>query len=173
MTSSEAAKDLLETIGESASEAIDAGVPSVAAAAAVVAPVTKAVSAIDVGADVGADADAWQVIQVCTRLDAETHPELMAQIHETLAEGHSRVALDLSGTQFFSLAAIQLCMGLARDLAGENGALALVGCSERTKKHFDVYGSLKQITLARTLAELVSDRGAAVVIRPRFSREPR
>lgn len=171
MTSSEAAKDLLETIGETAIEAIDAGVPSVAAAAAVAAPVAEVASGADASTDVGADA--WQVIQVCTRLDAETHPELMMQIHETLAEGYSRIALDLSRTQFFSLAAIQLCMGLARDLAGDDGALALVGCSERTKKHFDVYGSLRQITLVRTLAELVSERDAAVVIRPRSSREPR
>ncbi len=138
--------------------------PSVTAVAAVAAPV--AAPTVDI--------DAWQVIPVRVRLDAETHSELMMQIHEALAEGCNRIALDLTQTQFFSLAAIQLCMGLAKDLAGNDGALALVACNERTKKHFDVYGSLKQITVARSLAELVSTgRTSSVVIRPRSSQAPR
>jgi len=156
MTSTEAAQNL----NELAPEAVDAGAPA-RTMAAVPAPVE------------GSAADAWQVISVRTRLDAETHADLMTQIHEALAEGCSRIALDLSQNQFFSLNAIQLCMGLARDLANDGGSLALIGCSERTKKHFDVYGSLKQIKVVRTIAELVSGRNSSVVIRPRSSQAPR
>lgn len=116
------------------------------------------------------DPDAWQVISVLSRLDAETLSMLMTDIHECLATGARRIALDLTKNEFFSLNAIQLCVGLARDLDADEGRLALVGCGERTKKHFDVYGSLKQITVVRTLAELVAGNASSLVIRPRFSR---
>jgi anti-sigma B factor antagonist len=169
MSSNLAAKNLNDPNGDangsSAGDSIDAGMPGVTAVATLAAPVSST--------STSAGIDAWQVIPVRTRLDAESHPELMGQIHEALAEGCGHIALDLTNNQFFSLAAIQLCVGLARDLAGENGSLALVGCNERTKKHFDVYGSLKQITIARTLAELLTARHASVVIRARSSRESR
>ena len=135
---------------------VDVDVPRVVAAAAIAAPVSLVASASTTAS--ASPVDAWQVIPVRPRLDAESHPELMEQIHEALAEGCNNIALDLTQNLFFSLAAIQLCMGLARDLSNENGALALVGCNERTKKHFDVYGSLKQIKVVRNLSELVSDR---------------
>lgn len=161
MTSSEAAKDLSQPAEDAAPEAADEQMPAIAAVAAVAAPVELA------------GVDAWQVIQVRPRLDSETHADLMTLIHEALAEGCRRIALDLTQNQFFSLNAIQLCMGLARDLANDEGTLALIGCNERTKKHFDIYGSLKQIRVVRTLAELISDRSAVAVMRPRSSQETR
>ena len=170
MSAIEAVKDRVAISGNQtgpaedshSSHLIDVARPSATAVATLAAPVFA-----------GPGVDAWQVIPVRPRLDAESHPELMEQIHEALAEGCGRIALDLTQNQFFSLAAIQLCVGLARDLAGENGQLALVGCNERTKKHFDVYASLKQITVVRTLSELLSDRHSSVVIRGRSSQESR
>jgi anti-anti-sigma regulatory factor len=113
------------------------------------------------------DPEAWQVIAVLPRLDSEHHADLMTEIHSALAEGSRRIALDLTQNRFFSLNAIQLCVSLARDLAGDDGALALIGCGERTKRHFDIYGSLKQITLVRNVSELVSGRTTSVIVRPR------
>ncbi len=162
MTSSEAAKDLSPIAEQAAPEAADEHMPAIVAVATVAAPVA-----------VSAPIEAWQVIPVRPRLDSETHADLMTLIHEALAEGCRRIALDLTQNQFFSLNAIQLCMGLARDLANDEGSLALIGCNERTRKHFDVYGNLRQIKVVRTLAELISERSAVVVMRPNSSQEPR
>ena len=112
------------------------------------------------------ESDAWQVITLLPRLDSSNHSDLMTEIHSALAEGARRVALDLTQNRFFSLNAIQLCVSLARDLAEDDGAFAIIGCGERTKNHFEIYGSLKQITMVRTISELVQGRTHAVVIRP-------
>ena len=133
----------------------------------------SAVSTVPLKA-VGVDPNAWQVITCLPRLDSFNHSDLMQEIHSVLAEGSRYVALDLSQNRFFSLNAIQLCVSLARDLADGDGSFALVGCPERTKRHFEVYASLKQITVVRSVAELVKDRTSSVVIRPRgYSPEAR
>lgn len=119
------------------------------------------------------ESETWQVISILPRLDAENHGALMSEIHAILADGSRRIALDLTQNRFFSLAAIQMCVSLARDLADDGGSLALVGCPERTKKHFDVYGSLKQIIVVRALGELVNERASQVIVRPRSSPEVR
>jgi anti-anti-sigma regulatory factor len=115
------------------------------------------------------DSDAWQVISILPRLDAESHADLMSEIHKVLAGGARYVALDLTQNRFFSLNAIQFCVSLARDLAFDDGRLALIGGGERTKRHFEVYGSLKEITVVRTINELVQGRTNSVVMRPRSS----
>lgn len=109
--------------------------------------------------------DAWQIISILPRLDSSNHSDLMSEVHSVLAEGARRVALDLTQNEFFSLNAIQLCVSLARDLAEDDGHFAIIGCGERTKKHFEIYGSLKQITMVRFVSELVQDRTQAVNIR--------
>ncbi len=110
--------------------------------------------------------DAWQIVTLLPRLGSSNHSDLMTEIHLVLAEGSRRLALDLTQNQFFSLNAIQLCVSLARDLAEDDGGFAIIGCGERTKKHFEIYGSLKQITMVRTVSELVQGRTHAVVMRP-------
>lgn len=133
----------------------------------------SAVSAVPLKV-VSVDPNAWQVITCLPRLDSFNHSDLMQEIHSVLAQGSRFVALDLSQNRFFSLNAIQLCVSLARDLAEDDGSFALVACPERTKRHFEVYASLKQITVVRSVSELVKDRSSSVVIRPRgFSPEVR
>ncbi len=122
-----------------------------------------------VAAAQGFDPEAWQVVTVLPRLDSFNHSELMTEIHSILADGTRRVALDLTQNKFFSLNAIQLCVSLARDLANDDGSFALIGCPERTKRHFEVYGSLKQIIVVRSVTELVQGRTTTVVMRPRVS----
>lgn len=116
-----------------------------------------------------AGAKVWQIITCLPRLDSFNHSDLMQEIHSVLAEGERFVALDLTQNRFFSLNAIQLCVSLARDLAADDGCFALIGCSERTKRHFEVYGSLKQITNVRTVAALVSGPVTTVNVRAKAS----
>ena len=108
----------------------------------------------------------WQVITLKPRVDAFNHADLVAEIHEALAEGSKQIALDLSQNRFFSLNAIQFCMSIARDLYSDGGGLALIGCAERTRRHFDIYGSLKLIRNVRVVDELVTDgAGSSVNVR--------
>lgn len=123
----------------------------------------------DPAAKASIDPNAWQVIPVLPRLDAVNHADLMSEVHAILADGTRRVALDLTQNRFFSLGAIQLCVSLARDLAADDGAFALIGCPERTKRHFEIYGSLKQIRVVRSAGELVQGRNEAVITRRRVS----
>lgn len=110
----------------------------------------------------------WQVITLKPRVDALNHADLVAEIHEALAEGAKKIALDLTQNRFFSLNAIQFCMSVARDLYSDGGGLALIGCAERTRRHFDIYGSMKMIRNVRFVDELVTDgSGSSVNLRPK------
>lgn len=105
----------------------------------------------------------WQVITLKPRVDACNHADLVSEIHEALAEGSKRIALDLTQNRFFSLNAIQFCMSIARDLYADGGGLALIGCAERTRRHFDIYGSLKMIRSVRFIDELVTEGAGSSV----------
>lgn len=114
-------------------------------------------------ASAGISEETWQVITLKPRIDAFNHADLVSEIHEALAEGSKKIALDLTQNRFFSLNAIQFCMSVARDLYSDGGSLALIGCMERTKRHFDIYGSLKQIRIVRSVDELVTDASVGAV----------
>ncbi len=163
MSSAEPIENLKHLISQSV-ETGDAESPRVSMVAASPVPLKSDVDQTPVF-----NPEAWQVITVLPRLDSFNHSDLMTEIHSILAEGTRRVALDLTQNKFFSLNAIQLCVSLARDLANDDGSFALIGCPERTKRHFEVYGSLKQIVVVRSVTELVQGRNATVIMRPRVS----
>lgn len=114
-----------------------------------------------------ANVDAWQVITLKPAIDSVNHADLVQEIHQALAEGAKRIALDLSQNRFFSLNAIQFCTSIARELSFAGGAFALVGCAERTRRHFDIYGSMKQIRSVRFVQDLVMETGVQVNVRSR------
>lgn len=98
--------------------------------------------------------NAWSKIVLKPRVDSFNQGELISEINEALASGATRLALDLSGNRFVSVAVIKICAVTAQKLADQGGIFALLGCPERTKRHFEVYGTLDDIRMVRTEAEL-------------------
>ena len=96
----------------------------------------------------------WHVIHVKSRVDSFTQEELLNEIREAVAQGRKKIALDLKSNRFLSLPAIKGCVEVSKKLAADSGKFALIMCPERTKRHFEIYGSLKHIRVMRSNGEL-------------------
>ncbi len=96
----------------------------------------------------------WQIIHVKARIDAFSQDDLIKEVHNLRAQGHRKIALDLKNNRFLSFNAIRFCSDFSRDLTADSGALVLIGCAEKTKRHFEIYGSLDHIRIIRTELEL-------------------
>ena len=79
---------------------------------------------------------------------------MTAAVRSLRAEGRRRVALDLRGTRFISLAAIQFIVAVAKELDSEGGEVVLVGASDKTLRHFEIYGSLDHARVEKSLQAL-------------------
>ena len=91
----------------------------------------------------------WNLINLKTRVDAGTFDDLQKAVRDLRLQGKTHIALDLRLTKFFSLAAIQFIVSVGRELREQGGEMVLVAPSEKTKRHFEIYGSLKDIRVLR------------------------
>ena len=91
----------------------------------------------------------WAIVVLKPRVDSFNHAELTQELATLFDAGRRCLALDLTGNRFFCLQAIKVCVDMAAKLSENGGAFALVGCNERTRRHFEVYGSLKHILMVR------------------------
>jgi len=96
----------------------------------------------------------WKIIPVKARIDAFSHDDLINEVRNLRAQGQKKVALDLKNNRFLSFNTIRFCSDLSRELIGGGGALVLIGCAEKTKRHFEIFGSLDYIRVIRTALEL-------------------
>lgn len=92
----------------------------------------------------------WNLINLKTRVDAGSFEELQASIRDLRLQGKSHIALDMRLTKFFSVPAIQFIVAVARELKEQGGEMVLVGPNEKTKKHFEIYGSIKDLRILRS-----------------------
>lgn len=102
------------------------------------------------------ESSAWKIIAVKPRIDSFHQNALMDEIRALLASGNKLIALNLRQNRFLSLPVIHFCNTCAKDLANNGGQLVLIGCPEKAKRHFEIYGSLDDIRLVRDLSELNS-----------------
>jgi len=96
----------------------------------------------------------WRIIAVKTRVDSFNQHALMEEMRGLVAQGCNNMALDLKGNRFMSLPAIKFCVEVAEELGRRGGQFALISCPEKTKRHFEIYGSLERIKVVRTIAQL-------------------
>jgi anti-anti-sigma regulatory factor len=96
----------------------------------------------------------WQVIHVKARVDAFNQDALLEEIRGLREQGDKRIAINLKANRFISLPTIKACVGIANELVRDGGSFALVSCPEKTKRHFEIYGSLENIQVYRTDKEL-------------------
>lgn len=95
-------------------------------------------------------ADDWSIIPVKARIDYSTQTELLAEIRRRIESGQIWIALDMRSNRFLSLPAIKGCVDAAKELKSRGGALALAYCPERSRRHFEIYGSLEDIRVLRS-----------------------
>jgi hypothetical protein len=103
----------------------------------------------------------WRLIQVKSRVDFSNQDELAQAIRDLRAQGFKKIALDLRSNRFFSLPSIKICSDIAAELSGERGGgFALISCPEKTRRHFEIYGSLKHIRNVRSERDLDDNHSA-------------
>ncbi len=109
----------------------------------------------------------WYVLVAKVRVDAFNHEALLGQLRAAQASGRKHIGIDLRATRFLSLQAIKFITQFAAELAASGGQLALVAPAEKTKRHFEIYGSLDRILVFRAgeklnieLQEDLSAKGA-------------
>lgn len=100
------------------------------------------------------EANGWRIITVKTRVDSFNQNALIEEIRGLVAQGCNNMALDLKGNRFMSLPAIKCCVETAEVLGRRGGQFALIACPEKTKRHFEIYGSLARIKVVRSAAQL-------------------
>jgi anti-anti-sigma regulatory factor len=83
---------------------------------------------------------------------------LKALLVRSQESGFKHVALDVLTTRFISLQAIQTITHFAESLKANGGVFALVGPAERTKKHFEIYGSLRSITVLKPADVIAAEK---------------
>lgn len=92
----------------------------------------------------------WNLINLKARVDAGSFDDLQVAVRDLRLQGKTHIALDLRLTRFLSLPAIQFIVSVARELKEQDGELVLVGPSEKTKRHLEIYGSIKDVRVIRS-----------------------
>ncbi len=92
----------------------------------------------------------WNLLNLKARVDAGTFDDLQAAIRDLRLQGKTHIALDLRLTRFLSVPAIQFIVAVARELKEQHGELVLVGPSEKTKRHLEIYGSIKDVRVVKS-----------------------
>lgn len=95
----------------------------------------------------------WTILTAKARVDSFNQSELIRELGE-LEKSQKYIAIDLRQNRFLSIPAIRFCVNMAVQLQNEGGQLALIGCTEKTKRHFEIYGSLAHLQLYRSETHL-------------------
>lgn len=114
-----------------------------------------------------AAAGGWHVIVAKSRVDSFNHDALIELLRRAQEQQERRIALDLRATRFLSLAMIQFLVQFAKELAAEGGQFALIAPAEKTKRHFEIYGSLAHITIFREAQSLPIQSRAEIQVEER------
>lgn len=110
----------------------------------------------------------WQLVTLRNRADAPALTEITNELGELVTAGNTHIALDLKNNRFICLQAIYYIVGLAENLANRGGKLVFVSCPEKTKRHFEIYASLKHVDIVRH----ESDLGGEIVRVTRSPQDP-
>jgi len=98
--------------------------------------------------NMSAVSDIW-VFQLEGSLDGKTAPDVQRQVLPN-AEGHSKVILDLTKTDYVSSAGLRMLLLLYRQLKAKGGTIVLVGMSEEIKDVMSNTGLIKFFLVADT-----------------------
>ena len=100
------------------------------------------------------------MVAIVGRLDSSTSPEATRVLTRRIAQGSSRLVLDLTATQYMSSAGLRVLLMIAKQIEGLNGRFVLHGLSARVRDVLDISGLLNELTTCADRSEAVALAGA-------------
>jgi anti-anti-sigma regulatory factor len=100
----------------------------------------------------------WQKLVAKSRIDLSNIEELTEWGHLMLGRGEKWLVIDLKGTRFMSLPVIRYLEDLSEELRRAGGALAFEAMPDKTRRIFEIYGSLQYIVVVSRSEQLRSAR---------------
>ena len=110
---------------------------------------------MDLGLDVS-ERDGYSVLAVSGEVDVATVPRLREQLHGLVAEGHTRIVVDLDGVDFLDSTGLGVLVGALKRVRSNDGELSLVCTQPRIRKVFEVTGLTKVFSLYDSVDEAVA-----------------
>jgi anti-sigma B factor antagonist len=92
------------------------------------------------------------LVRIVGDVDGSTAPQAQNQIMPLVQPG-SRILLDMSGVPYMSSAGLRMLLSTYRQVANQNGRIALIGLAEELKDTMEVTGFLKFFTSCETVDE--------------------
>jgi anti-sigma B factor antagonist len=111
---------------------------------------------VDLGLDVS-ERGGYSVLAVSGEVDVATVPRLREQLHGLVAEGHTRIVVDLDGVDFLDSTGLGVLVGALKRVRSNDGELSLVCTQPRIRKVFEVTGLTKVFTLYDSVDEAVAN----------------
>ena len=84
--------------------------------------------------------DAWLVVHLSGRLDADTTAEFNSALTECLDAGSTKIVLNCQHVAYMSSAGLRGMLNLAKKLAAREGVLHFCGLSGMVREIFDISG---------------------------------
>ena len=106
------------------------------------------------------DEEAATVVRVAGEIDAHTAPALRTQLIEILADGRTRLVLDLTAVTFLDSTALGVLVGAQRRVRALDGHLGVVADRPLTVKLFRMTGLDKVIALHSTVQQALDWQAA-------------
>jgi anti-sigma B factor antagonist len=110
---------------------------------------------VDLGLDVS-ERGGYSVLAVSGEVDVATVPRLREQLHGLVAEGNTRIVVDLDGVDFLDSTGLGVLVGALKRVRSNDGELTLVCTQPRIRKVFEVTGLTKVFTLYDSVDEAVA-----------------
>ena len=86
------------------------------------------------------------VVEITGNIDGKTAPEVLWQVSE-LIQPEVKILLDMSQVGYMSSAGLRMLLATYRQVASNNGQIALAGVSEEIKDTMSVTGFLRFFTI--------------------------
>jgi anti-sigma B factor antagonist len=97
----------------------------------------------------------WTVLTVTGELELATAPQLRQRVVGLVAEGRTRIVLDLAGVDFADSVGLGVIVAALKRVRGRDGELAVAGAVPRVRRLFE-------ITRLDEIVELFPDVDAAL-----------
>lgn len=111
---------------------------------------------MDLGLDL-TERGSYSVLAVSGEVDVATVPRLRELLHSLVAQGRTKIVVDLDRVDFLDSTGLGVLVGALKRVKGaEGGVLRLVCTQARTRKVFEVTGLTKVFDLFDTVDDAVT-----------------
>src|SRR4051812_27280059 len=92
---------------------------------------------MDLGLEVH-EQDSWTVLAVSGEIDMATAPSLRERLHALLADGKSRIVVDLDDVGFLDSTALGVLVGVLKRARTEGGEVRIASTHPRVRRVFEI-----------------------------------